>query len=263
MELTKSIVETKVNLLTTANVDVVKVLNTFNGRGLENIFYEKYLVGCTELESNILYELLNKDIGENKSLHGSYNIYDHCIINRGYLTFVNLLTESILESSYIALEFMLLKPTLCPKIVKGVYGSQVIRVSYSPKDSAKMVLTYITILKNIGNKLYVTEKEPKAKKNKIDTYVKLKLISVLEAYEKELRQGKPFKLWITANNVGNDDGLFLDYRTFSADNLAKFITNMLSDNIVAFLSFITYTSTDLTKVTKRNHLKQVKIIYSV
>lgn len=263
MEITKSIVETKINSLTTANVNVVNVLNTFKGRGLENIFYEKYLVGCTELESNILYELLNKDVGENKSLHGSYNIYDHCIINRGYLTFVDLLTESVLESSYIAFEFMLLNPTTCPKILKGVYGSQLITVSYSPTDTAKMVSTYITILKNIANKLYVTEREPTAKQNKVDNYVKLKLISLIESYEKELRQGKPFKLWITANNVGNDNGLFIDYRKFSVDNLSKFITNMLLDNIVAFLSFITYTSTDLTKVTKRNLQKQVKIVYSV
>lgn len=246
-----------------AQRDIVKYLKQFNKIGLQEAFYTTIKSELSELENDILFELLNLGTGENKSIKGHYNLYDHYINNKGFINFKERICKTMVKNRLVTDDFLNVELNEMP-VVNLHQIPETIPISFS-RDSAELLMTkyMLTIQERI-------QKRDSRKRNSMNRQAvlayeqKLSLLDLIYAFEHELRNGNTFKYWgIDKNLATEENGFAINLDDFDTENLKKLIINFISDNIVGFLAFINFISYEMSERSRVNKLPVRKIIYMV
>lgn len=261
------------------NINISHVFKNLNILGFTEDLYSEYtkLTLVSELEKNALYELCNIGKGKYKSLMSNYDLITHILENRGHLIFnsvmVNTMKSNVNYRTFIAnimysySSLPLNKKTEIKKVKFDDSGVETIInefMNYCTMSARNRVYLENRISKSllVNGKLPNIQKysgihseiSANAKKN-----LKEELLHVLNEFKTNLREGNVFKEWLIAKkyidrsspNIKKEIDS-IDFNSYSYENLVALFTNLISENIVAFLNTINYITSRLSTLYSMN-----------
>ena len=270
-----------------SNLDISAMFNNLNNIGFREAFLNEYfkLSFVSDYEKNCLFELCNLGKGNNSTISGDYDIFAHVLDNRGKLVLNSLLIKTILSSDdflayvsnaiYFDSTMYLNKEKNCIKFKFNSDGLKEVIAQFKKfcESSAKST---VYIKENIQPKDLKSNSTESIRRIRevnllveveLKKYLKQHMITMLDLYRKEVRNGEVLKAWLVDSGSikGTPQQISkaikdIDFNSYDYEKLISIFTSINNDNIIIFLSTINYINTRLKSLTSLNKTRDVLIL---